>query len=80
MGKGKQLLVFTVTPSKIKIKTAQLIKSRIWEVKEGKCTKTLAKIQVGEIFHMRDIRRNIFPKFMELCMEMPCCCHLTSRN
>ena len=35
MGKGKQLLVFTVTPSKINIKTVQQIKSRIWEVKEG---------------------------------------------
>ena len=40
--------------------------SRIWEIKERKYTKTLAKIQVGAIFHMRDIRRNVLSKFIEL--------------
>ena len=39
---GKQFLVFTVTPSKIKIETNQCIKSRIYERKEHKH----AKIQV----------------------------------
>ena len=23
------------------------------------------------IFHMRDVRRNVLPKFIEICMEMP---------
>ena len=34
--------------------------------------KDLAKIQVGEIFHMQDIRWNVSPKnsFIELSMEM----------
>ena len=35
---------------KIKIKTVQQIKSRIWEMKGGTYTKTLAKIQVRGIF------------------------------
>ena len=35
-----------VTPSKIKIKTVQWIKSRMWEVKEGKFAKISAKIRV----------------------------------
>ena len=38
------LLIFPVTSSKIKIKTVQQIKSKIWEIKESKCEKTLAKI------------------------------------
>ena len=32
-------------------------KSRIWEMKEDKYTKSLAKNQVYAIFHMRDIRK-----------------------
>ena len=47
---------------KIKIKTVQQIKSRIWEM-------TLAKIQVRGIFRIRDIRRNVLPKFIEICMD-----------
>ena len=46
---------------KIKIKTGQQIKSRIWKMKGGTYTKTLAKIQVGGIFRIRDIRRNVLP-------------------
>ena len=46
--------------------------SRIWEMKGGKYAKTLAKIQVRGIFHIRDIRRNILPKFIKICMETPC--------
>ena len=41
---------------KIKIETIQWIKSRIWEKKEGKYSKTLAKIQVTAVFLKRDIR------------------------
>ena len=41
-------------------------------MKEGTYTKTLAKIQVRGIFRIRDIRKNIFPKFIEICMETPC--------
>ena len=59
---------------KIKIKTVQLIKSRNWEMKGGTYTKTLAKIQVRGIFRIRDIRRNVLPKFIEICMETPCWC------
>ena len=59
---------------KIKIKTVQQIKSRIWEMKGGKCAKTIAKIQVRGIFRIRDIRRNVLPKFIELFMETPCWC------
>ena len=46
------------------------IKSRIWEMKGGKYTKTLAKIWVEgiNIIRIRDIRGNVLPKFIELCM------------
>ena len=48
------------------------MKSRIWEMKGGTYTKTLAKIQVRGTFRIRDIRRNVFPKLIEICMETPC--------
>ena len=35
---------------------------------------TLAKIQVRGIFRIRDIQRNVLPKFLEICMETPCWC------
>ena len=35
-------------------------------MKEGKDAKTLAKIQVTSIFVMEDMRRNVFPKFIEI--------------
>ena len=47
------ILVFSVTSSKkikMKIKTIRVQKSRIWEMKGGKYTKTLAKIWV-EMFY-----------------------------
>ena len=34
--------------------------------------KTLANIKVRAVFHMRDILRNVLPKFMEICMDTPC--------
>ena len=49
-------------------------KSRIWEVKEDKYTKSLAKNQVYATVHIRDIRKNVLPKFIKLCMETPCLC------
>ena len=61
----KLLLVFTVTPSKIKIKTVQQIEQpRIWQMNWSKYAKTLAKIQVGEICYsfmrdIQDIQRNV---------------------
>ena len=58
--------------SKIKIKTIRQIKSRIWEMKWGKYTKTLAKIWVEGIIRTRDIRGNGLPKFREICMQTPC--------
>ena len=33
-----------------------------------------AKIQARGIFRIRDIRRNVLPKFIEICMETPCWC------
>ena len=59
---------------KLKIKTVQQIKSRIWEMKGSKYTKPLAKNQVRRIFRIRDIRRNVLSKFIEICMETPCWC------
>ena len=38
----------------------------------GKYTKTLAKIWVEGIIRIGDIRGNVLPKFIELCMETPC--------
>ena len=43
-------------------------------MKEDKYTKRLAKNQVYAIVHMRDIRKNVLPKFIKLCMETPCLC------
>ena len=45
------------------------MKSRIWEMKGGKYAKTLAKIQVRGIFRIRDIRRNVLPRYIEVCMH-----------
>ena len=56
------------------IKTIQQIKSRIKEVKEDEHSNSLAKIQVCAIFRAGDIRRNVLPKFIRLCMETPCLC------
>ena len=43
-------------------------------MKGGTYTKTLAKIQVRGTFRLRDIRRNVLPKLIEICMETPCWC------
>ena len=43
-------------------------------MKEDKYTKSLAKNRVYAIVHMRDIRKNVLPKFIKLCMETPCLC------
>ena len=64
----------SVTPSKIKIQTSQYRKSRILEMKEDKYTKRLAKNQVCANIHMRDIWKNVLPKFIRICMETPCWC------
>ena len=54
----------------MKIKTIRQIKSRILEMKGGKYTKNLAKVWVEGIIPIRDIQRNVLPKFIELCMEL----------
>ena len=56
------------------MQTIQYKRTRIWEMKKDKYTKTLAKNQVCEIFQMRDIGKNGLPKFIKLCMETPCWC------
>ena len=43
-------------------------------MKEEKCKKGLVKNQVYAIVHRRDIRKNVLPKFIRLCMETPCLC------
>ena len=43
-------------------------------MKGSKNTKFLAKIQVRRVFRIRDIRRNVLRKFIEICMETPCRC------
>ena len=43
-------------------------------MKEDKYLKSLSKDQVCAIVHMRDIRKNVFPKFIKLRMETPCLC------
>ena len=43
-------------------------------MKEDKYAKSLAKSQVYAIVHMRDIRKNVLPKFLKLCMGTPCLC------
>ena len=72
--------VFTVTPSKMKMQTSQYRKPRICEMKEDQYANSLAKNQVCAIFHKRDIRNNVLPKFIKLCMEMPCCVPLRGTN
>ena len=47
------------------MQTIQYRTSRIWEMKEDKHTKRLAKNQVCAIFQMRDIRKNDLPKFIK---------------
>ena len=44
-------------------------------MKGSKYTKTLAKIWVEGIIRIRDIRGNVLPKFIGLCMETPCHAH-----
>ena len=77
---GRVFSVFTVTPWKIKMQIIQYRKSRIWEMKEDKYTKSVAKNQVCAIFYMREILKNVLPRFIRLCMEMPCWCHQYCRR
>ena len=48
------------------------MKSRIWEMKGVKYTKTLAKIWDEGIIRTQDIRGSVLPKFIELYIETPC--------
>ena len=77
---GRVFSVFTVTPWKIKMQTIQYRKSRIWEMKEDKYSKSHAKNQVNAIVRVRDIRKNVLPRFIKLCMETPCWCHQYCRR
>ena len=43
-------------------------------MKEDKYSKSHAKNQVDAIVRVRDIRKNVLPKFIKLCMETPCLC------
>ena len=61
---------------KIKIRTVRWFKSRIWQMKGGKYTKTLAKIRVRGILCIWDIRRNVLPKFIEFVWRRHAGAHL----
>ena len=70
-----QLLVFSVTPFKIdQNKNQNRSIDKVQNLGNERYTKTLAKIQVRGIFRVRDIRRNVFTKLIETCMETPCWC------
>ena len=43
-------------------------------MKGGTYTKTLAKTQVRGIFRIRDLRRNVLRKLIEICMQAPRWC------
>ena len=43
-------------------------------MKEDKYTKRHVKNQVYAIVHMGDIRKNVLPKFIKLCMKTPRLC------
>ena len=43
-------------------------------MKQDKYAKSLANNQVYAVVDMRDIRKNVLPKFLKLCMETPCLC------
>ena len=43
-------------------------------MKEDKYSKSHAKNQVNALVRVRDIRKNVLPKFTKLCMETPCLC------
>ena len=49
-------------------------------MKEKKKKKSLAKNQVYAIVHVQDIRKNVLPKFIKLCMETPCLCPFQGTN
>ena len=71
------LLVFSVTPFKIdqsKNQNRSIDKVQNLEMKGSIYTKTFAKNQVRGLFRIRDIRRNVLPKLIEICMETPCWC------
>ena len=55
--KFKKFSVFSVTPSQIKLQTIQNRKSQIWEMKEDKYTKSLAKNQVCNISYVRYLEK-----------------------
>ena len=44
---------------------------RVWDKEKGKYAKPLAKIQFTAIFLKQDMRRNVLPKFIEICMKTP---------
>ena len=53
------------------MQTIQYRRTRIWEMKKDKYTKTLAKNQVCEIFQMRDMGKNGLPKFIKRHIGVP---------
>ena len=59
---------------KINLVTIQWIKPRSWDTTDDWYIKNLANNQVSAVFLSRVICRSVSPKFIQLCMEMPCVC------
>ena len=58
---------------KIKIKTVQQIKSRIWEMKEGKYADS-GQVSGHSNFSYARYAEEFLPKFIKIYMETPCWC------
>ena len=70
--KFKESLVFSVTPFKIdQNKNQDLLIGKTRNLTNENCkhAKILAKIQVTARFLMQDMRRDLLPKFIAICME-----------
>ena len=71
------LLVFSVTPFKIdqnKNQNRPIDKVQNLGNKRRYIYKDPRQDSGQGIFRIRDIRRNVLPKFIDICMEKPCWC------
>ena len=58
---------------KIKIKTVQQIKSRIWKKQKVNMQRLSPKFRLRQFFVCKIYGKNCLPKFIEICMETACC-------
>ena len=75
--RGIILLAFSVTPSKIdqnkKSKPFNRLSPESGNRKKVDMPRPSPRFR-SQQFLMEDMRRNVFPKFIEICMETPCWC------